>query len=817
MLLMDIYTDLRAIIMQKGTQQGSKHIICPPDAWLALGHMDWITVESLSTPPMDSAGVCLDQIRLCSQKLSVDQAFASVYCQPLYILRDFLWTQQEQVNRFWAKPAAFMTITRVHFAGQNQALLEDAIDQQMKEGALPYDGELPEGSLGDRAIYLYYRSLELSDIILVTKSDSAASLLSCIGRLYTLETVGDIYSYYCIARSELYSTGTAKACSDDCIPLISTRFAVRSAAECRTRIKELQAMFPDREGHPSPAFFVTGIEDINLITYDNSSRQLCDIFQRIFSMEGGFWNAFDNSTTRLGIKEGSLCSFQPGPVVEDVRRDLELACQEVLDSFLVFYKRHSFDQDWVRPLIELLNMLCRMSKNCILWQICYILLNGTRGIVCCVEELSKDTNFGGKKNHEIMRIVTGIDRLMEHIIRMEGELIHHPETRPTLFDIPANLLEFYLLFADQSAQYLQDREGIGRKCDYQLLLIPNLCEKISIHDRLNNQESLNRLLFVEIPLGLVYSPASVICKLVHEVAHYSGETARNRNLRFSYLTSCAAYLLADELGMGDSETVFFSIRKEIQRNYPDGRRMYMRHIMKELPQTVNQIGQEEAYVGAFWDIYLDEKEFSPIDKISWLNKYSTWYRKKRGKRLSEKLDKMLWEVESLFKETYADLAMLTLLGLGAEDYIALLENLEQQGGLTSEVGFACRIERAALVLCAIDEENLLGLSNCLHRPLAKDVDQYCRILLDENADLADLPTKHGNCGYHSPEIVEVILEYLQECYRMISAYDAEEKNQEERERIRYNYLRFAKEERFASLEFFKVIEDYRPRIINRSK
>ena len=534
-------------------------------------------------------------------------------------------------------------------------------------------------------------------------------------------------------------------------------------------------------------------------------------------MENGFWSAFHNSTTRLGIKEESLCDFQLRPDTVDVREYLALACREVRDSFLAIYKRNSFNQDWVRPLMELLNMLCRMSENCVLWQICYILLNGTRGIVHCVEELSEDQNFSDKINREIMRIVTGIDRLMEHIIRMEGELVHHPETRPTLFDIPANLLEFYLFFADQSAQYLQDREGTERTCDYRLLLIPNLCEKISIHDRLNNQESSNPLLFVEIPLGMVYNPSSVICKLVHEVAHHSGEAARNRTLRFDYLVSCAAYFLADELGMGDSETVFCSIRDEIKRNYPDGKQMYMRHIIENLFQTVKQIGQAEVYVEGFWDIYLKEKEFSPIEKMSWLNENAIQYRKKKEKRLPEKLDKVLWEVESIFKETYADLAMLTLLGLCAEDYIVLLEDSERQGGLTSEVGFACRIERASLVLCAIDEKNLLGLSKCLHRPLAKDVDLYCRILLDENADLTTLPTKYGNHGYHGPEIAETILEYLKECYRMISAYDAEEKNQEKRERIQQDYFRFAKEQRFASLDFFKLIEDYRPKIINRFK
>lgn len=818
---MSDYTDIRAIVMEKSIHREDMPMSFPPGRWMILGHMDWLRVEQIRSRSGCSAGACLDQVKAYSQNLSVHQAETSMYSQPLYVLREFSNEQRTRVESFWNKPAAFMTITRVHSKGQSQKRFESAITARLNstewngcDSVFPcdaHDNLLLDGNLGKQVVYLYYRSLELSDLILITKSDSVEALLSCIGRLFTLEAAGDIYSYYCIS-------GSAADCAvdNDRIPFISTRFAVRSAVACHNRIEVLQKLFHNRDGRPSSAFFITGMEDINLLTYDASSRYMYDIFQKVLSMGDAFRQAFDDSTTRLGIEETSLRFSTTGTGDAGGGQDLVLACEQLRDSYIALYKEHRFERDWVRPLMELLNMLCHMSRNCVLRQVCYILLNGLRGMIHCVQEHFCSENFSVKKDKEIMQIVTGIDRLIEHIIRMEGELAHHPETRPTLFDVPVNLLEFYLLFSDQAVQYFQSREERRHDCDYQMLLIPNLCEEISIHDRLNKQRSANRLLFVEIPLGLIYSPFSVVCKLVHEVAHYGGEAARNRKLRFSYLVNCSAHLLADELGVGDSDTTFRVIRHQILSNYPEDKKLYMRDIIDYLFQTVNQIGQAELCVEEFWDVYLSESCLIPDKKMAWLSAHVEDYRQKRGERLEKKLDKVLWEIESLFKETYADLAMLTLLGLCAKDYIKILEESEWPGATNSEVTFACKIERAALVLCAIDEENLLNLSSCLSSPLAQDIQSYCRVWQDENGDIAALPSRSGNYGYHNFEIVDIILLYLKKCCETIHNFDDTEENRPERERIREDFRQFAQEQRFASTEFFQTIEEYRPKLIGRS-
>ena len=85
----------------------------------------------------------------------------------------------------------------------------------------------------------------------------------------------------------------------DCVPLTSTRFSVRSVGACRALLLALQNIFTNVT--EQPAFFVTGMEDINLISYNNSSRQICQIFRNILALGSDFWRAFENCTTRLGI------------------------------------------------------------------------------------------------------------------------------------------------------------------------------------------------------------------------------------------------------------------------------------------------------------------------------------------------------------------------------------------------------------------------------------------------------------------------------------------------------------------------------------
>ena len=62
-----------------------------------------------------------------------------------------------------------------------------------------------------------------------------------------------------------------------------------------------------------------------------------------------------------------------------------------------------------------------------------------------------------------------------------------------------------------------------------------------------------------------------------------------------------------------------------------------------------------------------------------------------------------------------------------------------------------------------------------------------------------------------------ILHYLSVCYESIRHYDALEQNRSAKEEIQSNFREFAIKQRFASLDFFQILEAYRPQIIHRGE
>lgn len=820
------YADLRAIIMEAPSPSvnGDGVTEFPSRSWLTLNHMVRTHVEAIE-PDVEVPGqVRLDQISERNHRLSSSTSSCFMYSHPIYIMREFPINDKVKVDRFWSASSAFMVITRMHSSIQCQKAFEDALEQWLRQAGggkiQSYDQtDLPD-TLGENVLFLYYRTLDLSDIIMVTKSDSIQALMKCIGLLYTLPEAGNIYSYFCIDQSELLG-GTEKSVNNDSIPLISSRFAVRKARDCHDLLPNLRSWFYRTDPSKSnPAFFVTGTEDINVIAYGYSSREVCRIFANILQRDRDFWRAFEDCTTRLGLDESSLTFPNRENTPSSSAVGFSEEYKKLRSEFATLMKTRPLDKDWVRPMRELLNVLANISNNCVLQQMCYILFNGVRGIVHGVAKWPDADYSSNSRNRDIMHMVNGISYLMEHISRKEGELVHHPETRPLLFDFPANLLEFYLCFSDKCAQYFQSREmSLDPNCDYQFLLIPNLCESISINDQFNFMRTKERLLYVEIPLGLVYDPFHVICSLVHEVAHHSSEATRHRDQRFSLLAGCAAFTLADELGMGDSDTVYRRIHQKIDNEYPANQRKYMRDIRKHLLQVTDVLCQTEPFVESLWTTYLDEKKYDVKDRMHWQNSHMVQYSNDRGTKYTRHLQKKLHEVEYLFKETYADMAMLVLLDLQAEDYVTLLEERKIPEAEDNKISYFCRIERAGLVLASIDEENLLGLSEYAKKgpSFARDIRQYCKVLLDEGSDPADLPKWKGdNKGYHSLEIAEFILSYLKNCYRSIQEYDDAQVNRPTLNLIREQFRMFAKNKRFASLSFFDMIEKYHPQIISRN-
>lgn len=835
------YTDIKAIHMERERKNTRTSIT---EKWLTLGHFSWTYVENLSDILANKTEVNLEGIRKQNLSIVGRKAREKSYCQPIYILREFDLSQKEAVDSFWNKQAAFMVITRIHSRLPSQLEFEKSVDEQLGVNA-KVDSTIP---LTSTVISLRYRTLDLSDVVLVMKSDSVYELMYKLGKLYSTPSIGDIYSYYCIRQDELLCDPTSSlALSSDSGILASIRFAVRNAKTMNTFLDDLKKLpqFRDSEAHRC-IFFVTGTEDINAVTTNLSSSELCSIFGFIHSkldQEPSFQDAVDDVTSRIGIPEAVLeinqCERKPDSFVNDLKT-VYTSLRSTLVDTLVAEK----PKDWHRTILETLDSLIEMSTNSVLRPVCFILLGAINGIV---DKIANKLIDCVEMEQELNEFLIGTTYVMEHILRMEGELVHHPETRPLLFDIPASILEFDLALVDRCANYFKMREY---KCqdpamlaeadnrEYYFLLVPRLYTDITIHDFCNKRDDNLRLLYVEIPLSLMYNPFEVACSLVHEAAHHSGEITRHRHLRHKRLCYCCSVLLAESLGVDNSEKTVTLIYRQLSLLLVDelkqrsiAGRVYLRDLLPlYFSLTQKMFCNKDICLEFMRDYVYNNSDCSQIPEQLFDQVYSEYLEAMRESSIHE-VQKRIEQVVSLFSECYADLAMKTLLSLSDSEYLKLLlkdytlYSHSKNGNIPSKTDsttYVLLLERVSLVLCASNNNVLQSLEEIPEQQseltfFVNDLIAFCRELVKSgNRTTSNLPYNSSeipSMPYHAFCILDAIRGYLQQCLTTMKQLDEIPENAVQKQGIEESFKTFAKEKRLASDTFLDEIGQYRARLI----
>lgn len=836
------YTDIRAIHMERERKCAAAST---KEKWMTLGHFNWTYVENLSGILANKTEVNLEGIRRQNLAIVNRKAQEKSYCQPIYILREFDITQQGSVDSFWSKQAAFMVITRIHSRLPSQLAFEKSVDEQL--GANPeIDLDAP---LSNKVFTLRYRTLDLSDVVLVMKSDSVYELMHKLGKLYSTPSIGDIYSYYCIRQEELFDDPDFHlALSSDSGILASVRFAVRNAKKMNDFLSELKRLpqFEDSESHRC-IFFVTGTEDINAITTNLSSAELCDIFRFIhlsLDKEPSFYDAVDDITSRIGIPEDDLNINQSDRTSVPFVNNLRTVYTDLRATLITALATES-EKDWHRTILETLDSLIEMSTNSVLRPVCFILLGAINGIV---DKISKKLIDCVEMEQELNEFLIGTTYVMEHILRMEGELVHHPETRPLLFDIPASILEFDLALVDRCADYFKSREhkcqdstllGKADNREYCFLIVPRLYTNITIHDFCNKHDDVLRLLYVEIPLSLMYNPFEVACNLVHEVAHHSGEITRHRDLRHKRLCYCCALLLAEALGVDDSkktvnliyQRLFLQLALELRNRDLTGR-VYLRDLLPIYFNLAKKMfGNKNICLEFIREYVGDSSGDSRIPEELFDTLYGTYLETERGSCILD-IRKRIEQVSSLFSECYADLAMKTLLSLSDVEYLKLLSNdfalysQARNGNVsddTNSTTYVYLIERVSLVLCASSNNVLQSLQATLSQQIGmesfiNEIIVFCTEFTKcDERTTTNLPHNSNDdtpaMPYHSFQILDTICEYLQQCLSTMEQLDAIPENAVQKQSIANSFKTFAKEKRLASDAFLDEIGQYRDRLI----
>lgn len=843
------YTDIKEILMVRSIRPSVSSSINGADQWLTLGPFSWTYIRNL---PVCDSKVPLQDLR--SNITFIECADCELaYSHPVYILNSFPVQMKPTVDDFWKFDSNFMMITHANGVEKDRKSFEAKIQEVLQKEQKQLTETASCSEKQDQTFcFQYYRTLDLTDLVIITKSNSLRTLLHVIDSLYKTPTIKDIHSYGCIRPALLNDQSSIP--EDDIISRVTIRFAVRDARKCAILLKSLQTYWHSlTKAHGCSwdlkPVLVTGTEDIDIVIEHVQSSTLCQLYNNILYNEtDNLREAVNDMISRIGITQTGSCDASsnhpdekecPGETVNKTvhgglsqNNNEETRLQNYYFSLKDTLNRTINDQfkdtDSHHLLVQILDSLMSISQNSILSQLCYIL---AKPIKFAVNKLSGvDIPWSPQRLYEFL---DGVVYLMGHITRMESSLVRYPETRPLAMDIPASIMEFDLALVDRCAAYLKFREqGQPNQDirDYAFLLVPKLCDRITIHDHFNGNEN-ERLLYVSIPLSLIYDPHRVACSLIHEVAHHSGERTRCRRWRLKCLCFCAASTLAAAFDMHLPPDMLREITQELmdQLNLDAG--LKLKDISNQLHRSVIYSIQNTNQIERYLLEYIEYKmRYGQFDE----DKAADYFRAqmlRRGKLASytgtSEVINDLAAIETLFSECYADITMVSLLEMDVTEYLALFiddynwvkkQNKREGEQATSYVKL---IERVGLVVSAFSKQPpIIALEEKLCKSgLQIEVLQFIQELdKDGNRSSERFPhpewlLKDRPLCYHAIEALDAVLDYLGECLKEMNFLDIMDKNVKARETLKNNYNLYTNECDLASIQFFEEISEFRKRIL----
>lgn len=652
---------LRVILLEKIASLDKKcftgHDMLPKNRlgpWVVLGHFD-----AIYTYPLDLKEKHVFQtISKHNQKISTYNS-SNFYFHPLYLLTD------EDDTVFWEKSTWCMAVARIHCTScVDIASLLGSLEEELLKEAVAYG-----------CCCQIYHTMELSDLVLAIKSDKISNLLHFTLRLRKYSCIGKVYTYCGIDYAHITKTVLFPD-SNDNIPTITMRFSVSDFSKVDEQLAAIK-----RALDAPVAYSIVGVDDVALTSNNLPLIKLVQFYRSSF-----IWgydtsvplnNAFSDVTTRAGITlEGSFpCIDLKGQGSCDNGKRLQAACQRLVEynekiQNLVRNGNYGIPVDsahnWLKPLSELTKALFRMGRTPVLDKFVYLMLPGAtvflERIYRCLEQ---NGGLPEKMAEYFQRFVRGWSHLMEHVMRIEGQLTHHPEMRPIIYDIPIIMLEYTLAFLNQATEVLLSSDS--RKKRIHFLLIPNPGSWINSVELFQAEGDLPGLVLVDIPFHMLYNPASVLSALVHETSHFVGEDHRKRDLRTEYFGDAAAVLLAKLAFVSYDKRLISEIAKWFKEKLCSCTSAYqMRNIISDWSENPFTLESYSAFVR---NVLLAKGENNgnlafEMDLVKLKEIHMPEFRL------------LLNDLCTLFREIYADICMLYLLPLSEEDYVrGLVEEL----------------------------------------------------------------------------------------------------------------------------------------------
>lgn len=838
------------------------------NGYVCLGHFDFMNISPLSRDEKKTL-----------EYVEKDFKRRDNYNYPLYIIHDPSNDKEDKaLDEFWKMRSCFMTVSRIHFTLTGKSKSQK---QKSEESKKPKDGikciqsalkELQDDSplcgnrpgdlslqvQGEMVYGVFYQMLELSDLIVVLKSNSICSCLESIRRMMEVSIVGNVYSFYGVhgalcdfkiedaiekwnkqaEKGSKYFNHNATGAMEQPIPYASMRFSVIATQNAKLFWKQIKR----------PVYFISGTADA-IINFSNAPikdlvKYIAYLVTQTPSKDSNhrsihLYDAFEDIITRIGIQYGDTYSsaLSPGPkepvpaILEYIQNNLKKGVKNLASSYE--------QTRWFPILSSQIDSLVTMIGNCITNNLSVLILPSVRALIDRLFYFKKGRYLIGQTQEaEIGEFLNYWNILENNLSRLEGELSQKPELLSFRYYVPATLLAFYMALIYEYNEFLleinQEKEGksyvplitynVGPRVYTQCILDPST-------DKTDDPYNKTVPLLISLPVSMLYSPLETVVVLCHEMAHYTGTFTRYRENRFiRILSSCADLIsigwkldgrLDYPLSEKGPEEIKDELTDRLKRLYlerSEDTQYYIANLNANLYQVIAQTFYDERLRSNLLQNYLDAETRSQ----SMFRYAKSLSDSEQSKYLSE-VKKSVNNLLILYRECYADLVAVLALNLSAEEYLMAIFHREMQyiqeisPTKTTSQSWVLQIE-AALVLYVLKKSFIEDDGNPSYSPEQLEWLKSWRIKIDEYKKVFTLekgilsPFQENTIIMYPSEYLHLIY-YLSNCKETLEAILQQKEVREKQERL--IYIMNTVKDRFDLKAIQRIITDYQENLLNQ--
>lgn len=641
--------------------------------WIALGHFD--DIYTYQVDKEDGFFSCMNKDKISVLQHNDDTS----YYHPLYLIphgKSMISNDKHQ----W-----FIAVVRIHFLKSTDITLQfnktcDFINKKLNR---------------QNMFYQIYYATEFSDMVLDIRCDRLDQLLEFVFKIRNSNQVniGKTYTYFGINANLLYSSENPHN-TDDKISLFSMRFSGYNIDIIKKQV-ELIRKHLYMEDEDSPEYCINGIDDVMLIFKNRYTYSIIDLYKEWLFNDLYKDYKKSESSTRVGIEidienttfSEELCNYKPEEFV--LCAELPELCKKIRK--LISVRKDQTYFGWFHAISEIANSLVRMSKTPIMDEVVYLVSPGVRAFLLNIHNLLDHNLIGSSAYYSYLyEYVESCSYYIEQLMRIEGQLSHNPEIRPVIYDIPVFMLEYTIAFLNKISKLLRKNDGFGIELHTAFLLVPRPCERASATEIFPASDKLPGLVHIQIPENILYTPTEIFRSLCHEISHYVGEYYRNRYIRKRAYIHAVASLFADSIFENNDESFLEMLKSILKDSFKKYESPTIREMHEEFMSVARDIIYKENCIEQILYQYIDfttSKNKLP-STVKLLNDDEIQFLFKKD------FESYVFDIDILFREVFADICMLYILGLDSNEYInSLLYELEvyPEPNNISEEAFAIRI------------------------------------------------------------------------------------------------------------------------------